>query len=165
MIFLPSRAVGGSNLRADIALSVSSGCCMSGTGAGRRRRIGPYQTRGGLGEGRIVVLEGDRSDDLTVSWWGRGRPWGVSSCVCRACLVSTGPPRLLGEIFLTCVTAICQGVDSRAGLLGRSTLTVVRHDAHHGRPVCTTLVSRAAWNNICLWFLHEFITSTECNLI
>ena len=50
---------------------------LSGTAADHRRGPGPSHAQGGRGEGRIVVLEGDRAENLTVSQRFRGRPWGV----------------------------------------------------------------------------------------
>ena len=48
--------------------------------------------KGGRGEGRIIFLEGDRADELEVSWLIRGLPWWVSSNFCHDSLGCTVPP-------------------------------------------------------------------------
>ena len=63
-------------------------------------------------------MEGNWADDLAVIWFVRGRPRGVSSNVCCERLVITGMSRLLGGILKVRVTAVFQGADYRAGLLG-----------------------------------------------
>ena len=72
---------------------------------------------------------------------------GVSSHVCRACFVSTGLLGPLGGGVESHVTEICRGAAYPEGLLGRSTLAAVIHDALNGKTLCTTLIKRmACWH-------------------
>ena len=65
MWFPPSSSVGV----ADYVLAVVEfWSCLIGTGSDRRRGSVPYHNQGGRGEGWIVVLKGERSINLTVSF-------------------------------------------------------------------------------------------------
>ena len=116
---------------------------MSNTGADRRRGSRPSHAWCGWWEVRVLVLEGEQEDDLAVSRWVYGQPWGFSSCVCQVFLVSTGPLHSSGEILAAHVTEICWEEDSRAGLLGKLALTEVRNDALNCQKVFTTMLIHA----------------------
>ena len=122
--------------------------CLSGTGAGQIRGSSP----GGRGSGQIVVLEGEWEDYLTVRQLFCGHPWFFLKWVCsrfyRAHWMFTITLHPLGGGGLAaCVSAVRGGTASRAGLIGRSTLTPVWYDALNGQKVWATILSRmACWS-------------------
>ena len=69
----------------------------------------PPCARGGRVEGRIVVVEGERANDLTVGRLIRVKPLEVSSHVCCESLDNTGTLRPLGEFWLTVLQHFNEG--------------------------------------------------------
>ena len=112
-------------------------------------RARPTHAQVGQGEGWVIVAEGDRADDLTVSRLGCGWPCRVYYHVCRECWGSTGLLRSsCWGILAECIKEVHLWESSRADLPGPLALAMVIFDTLHGHKVCDTLVRRAScWSS------------------